>query len=450
MERIFRHNGMMAMDVSVEVGDALDAALNLVIEDRHAEVEPGHVLLGIAKRHSGEGNIDLLMSSFQNEFFRGTRMAEYPVSRLQPSMELCAVMAAAQCHADAGYLCTRDVLNGLAVIGDRKVAENAKRLLRNLPLTADIRNDSLKEKLREFLDDVERHWRRQVDYEILGWLSRNGAGSEGRGIELEHFLSSDFAHTTVSAASLSTAARRLADDDFILLADGGFRGTHALLTQRGEQRIRDHDGDDRRTRRAGEGNSATGRTVIPDTVVRKSADSRRRVFLVHGRDLAARDALIDLLRALDLKVIHWREAAAHAGGGTPYTGDIVAAGMELADAVVVLLTPDDIGYVRDDFRLESDGIHELKPTGQARLNVIFEAGMAMALDRNRVVLIEVGEVRKLSDTDGLNVIRLLDTIDCRKDLAQRLRSAGLSVDTEGEEWRTAGSFRRSSPPSETH
>lgn len=175
-----------------------------------------------------------------------------------------------------------------------------------------------------------------------------------------------------------------------------------------------------------------------------AAGRGRRVFLVHGRDSGAREALTALLRAFDLKVINWRDASAHAGGGTPYTGDVVAAGMELADAVVVLLTPDDIANVRPAFRLPGDGPHELEPTGQARLNVIFEAGMAVARDRDRVVLVEVGQVRKMSDIEGLNIIRLHNDVDRRKDLAQRLRSAGLAVDTDGEEWRTAGDFNRSS------
>lgn len=171
-----------------------------------------------------------------------------------------------------------------------------------------------------------------------------------------------------------------------------------------------------------------------------SSDSGRRVFLVHGRDHSARASLVAFLKALDLKVIQWRDAAESAGGGTPYTGDIVAAGMADAGAVVVLLTPDDIGYVRPYLREVTDGPHEREPTGQARLNVVFEAGMAMAHGRDRVVLVEVGHVRKMSDVDGLNVIRMEDSLERRKDLAQRLRSAGLSVDTDSDEWRTAGSF----------
>ena len=42
--------------------------------------------------------------------------------------------------------------------------------------------------------------------------------------------------------------------------------------------------------------------------------------------------------------------------------------------------------------------------------------MAMARDRIRVVLVEIGQVRKMSDIDGLNIIRMHDSIERRKDL----------------------------------
>jgi hypothetical protein len=177
-----------------------------------------------------------------------------------------------------------------------------------------------------------------------------------------------------------------------------------------------------------------------------SPDRSRRVFLVHGRDHGARKALVDLLTAFGLEIINWHDAAAHAGGGAPYTGDIVEAGMELAGAIVVLLTPDDIGYVHPDFREEADGQDERKPTGQARLNVVFEAGMAMARYRKQVVLVEVGRVRKISDIAGVNVIHMDDSIECREDLAGRLQAAELLVDiSRNEQWRTAGSFNRPTP-----
>ena len=59
-----------------------------------------------------------------------------------------------------------------------------------------------------------------------------------------------------------------------------------------------------------------------------------------------------------------------------------------------------------------------------------------------MVLVEVGATRTLSDTAGLNVIRLRNDVESRKDLAARLRAAGLAADTDREEWRTVGDFDR--------
>lgn len=181
-----------------------------------------------------------------------------------------------------------------------------------------------------------------------------------------------------------------------------------------------------------------------------SAEGRRRVFLVHGRDHRAREALIALLEAFDLRVIQWRDAADYAGGGAPYTGEIVKAGMEHADAVVVLLTPDDIGYVHPYFLKGTDGPHEREPTGQARLNVVFEAGMAMARAPKGVVFVEMGQVRKMSDVDGLNLIQLDNSLERRKDLSRRLQSVGLEVVTDTERWRTAGNFASGRLTSPSH
>ena len=125
---------------------------------------------------------------------------------------------------------------------------------------------------------------------------------------------------------------------------------------------------------------------------------------------------------------------------TPYTGDVIAAGMGIADAVVVLFTPDDLGCVHPDLQHPGDSRDELELTGQARLNVVFEAGMAMARDRGRVVLVEIGHVRPISDTAGLNVVRFTDSFSSRRQLAARLRSAGLDVDTDNDDWSTAGAF----------
>lgn len=167
---------------------------------------------------------------------------------------------------------------------------------------------------------------------------------------------------------------------------------------------------------------------------------KRKVFLVHGRNMVIRGHLVDYLEALDLRVVEWDEAVRATGQASPYTGDVVRAGMDIAYAVVVLLTPDDIGNVDPAHRHPNDPPHEYQPTGQARMNVIFEAGMAMALDRSKTVLVEVGAVRPMTDTAGVNLVRLTNSVDARRALANRLGIAGLAVDMDRDKWRTVGDF----------
>ena len=129
------------------------------------------------------------------------------------------------------------------------------------------------------------------------------------------------------------------------------------------------------------------------------ATDAREVFVVHGRNNHARDALFQFLRALDLHPLEWSEAVRSTGKGSPYIGEILDAAFSRAHAVVVLFTPDDEARLKAEFRIEGDPPHETGFSGQARPNVLFEAGMAMSRTEDRTVLIEL-VVRNLCN-DGL-------------------------------------------------
>ena len=105
-----------------------------------------------------------------------------------------------------------------------------------------------------------------------------------------------------------------------------------------------------------------------------------------------------------------------------------------------LFTPDDEACLRQQFRSDSDPRHEVEPTGQARPNVLFEAGMAMGRDSNRTILVELGTLRPFSDIGGRHLLRIDDTSQQRQQLAQRLQTAGCPVKLDGIEWHTAGDF----------
>ncbi len=181
--------------------------------------------------------------------------------------------------------------------------------------------------------------------------------------------------------------------------------------------------------------------LTPQTTdgMRPLADTRT-VFVVHGRNLVARDALFEFLRSIDLHPLEWSEAVSSTGKASPYIGEILDATFSRAHAIVVLFTPDDEAWLKESLKRPDDPPYEAKLSGQARPNVLFEAGMAMGRNPKRTVLVELGALRPFTDVAGIHVIRLDNTSQRRQELAQRLQTAGCPVRLTGTDWHTAGDF----------
>jgi len=169
--------------------------------------------------------------------------------------------------------------------------------------------------------------------------------------------------------------------------------------------------------------------------------TKRNVFVIHGRNLAIRDSVFALLRALDLNPLEWSSIVSKTGKASPYVGEILETGFRLATAVVAVLTPDDVAYLHPDFISQDDPEYEKRPTGQARPNVLFETGMALASHPERTVLIEIGKLRPFSDVAGRHSLKFDGSPKARHALTERLRTAGCELNTAGEDWLSVGDFR---------
>ena len=171
-----------------------------------------------------------------------------------------------------------------------------------------------------------------------------------------------------------------------------------------------------------------------------SSMDKRAVMVVHGRDNKARNALFAFLRALGLRPIEWSQALRDTGKGSPHISDVLDAAFTRAQAVVVLFTPDDVAQLHERLWTEHEPSYEKTPTGQARPNVLFEAGLAFGRHPNRTILVEVGALRPFSDIAGMHVIRMNGSSEKRHDLASRLQTAGCDVDASGTDWLREGDF----------
>lgn len=169
------------------------------------------------------------------------------------------------------------------------------------------------------------------------------------------------------------------------------------------------------------------------------SECKETVMVVYGRDEAARADMFNLLRALHLRPIEWNDAVIRTGKASPYVGEILATVFDMAQAFLVLLTPDEEVRLREGLRETPE---DAAVAFQARPNVILEAGMALATAEARTILLEIGSVRGLSDLGGRHVVRFNNTAERRNDLVQRLKIAGCVPNTDGSDWITLGNFDR--------
>lgn len=170
------------------------------------------------------------------------------------------------------------------------------------------------------------------------------------------------------------------------------------------------------------------------------AEDPKAVFVVHGRNLKARDELFVFLRAIGLHPLEWSEAKDKTDKTNPYIGEILETAFSKAQAVVVLMTPDDEARLRLPFRTKDEQLHEIELTAQPRQNVLFEAGMAMGRFEHRTILVQLGSVRPFSDIAGCFLIKLDNSVGARNDLIARLKKAKCDTDFSGDFWQKAGDF----------
>lgn len=180
---------------------------------------------------------------------------------------------------------------------------------------------------------------------------------------------------------------------------------------------------------------AAGHVAIPAS--RLPTDPRRTVVVFHGRDRKARAGLFAFLDSLDLHPMEWSEMLQLVASGAPSISDVLNAALDVECVFLVFMTPDDMVYLRPE-HAHGDDDPDTRPQGQARPNVLFEAGLAFARHPKQTVLAHLGEVRPVSDLLDRYRVRLDNSTESRQRLAQRLESAGCDVNTRGVRWHTAG------------
>jgi predicted nucleotide-binding protein len=183
----------------------------------------------------------------------------------------------------------------------------------------------------------------------------------------------------------------------------------------------------------------SGAKAVPErqSATDLAADRRRNVFVIHGRDSQVREAGFGLLRALDLRPLEWEALVHSTREGSPFLGRVVADAPSLAQAAVVLLSPDDVVMLHPGLRGMHEDRFELWPAMQPRPNVLLELGMVLAVYAQNTIIVEFGDLRPTADLVGRNVIRFNEAVslpEALRKISSRLKTAGCLVDDLGTDW----------------
>jgi len=141
----------------------------------------------------------------------------------------------------------------------------------------------------------------------------------------------------------------------------------------------------------------------------------KNVFVVHGHDEATKQTVARFLEKLNLKPIILHEQ--------PNRGRTIIEKFEDYSDVsfaVVILTPDDVGYLKDKPK-------DAKP--RPRQNVILELGFFLGkLGRERVCSLYIGDIELPSDYDGVVYVAMDPSDGWKLKLAGEIKAAGIDVD----------------------
>lgn len=159
--------------------------------------------------------------------------------------------------------------------------------------------------------------------------------------------------------------------------------------------------------------------AVLDSCVSASVITNKKVFVVYGHDTNARTQLEAMLRRWNLEPL--------------ILDQLVSSGQTIIEKLeeytqqvnfgIVLATPDDIGYPKDD---------ETKKHFRVRQNVALELGMLLARigrDKVAILLSQAENMEKPSDIDGLIYIPFKENVEEAKlSLAKEMQNNGYIID----------------------
>ncbi len=190
--------------------------------------------------------------------------------------------------------------------------------------------------------------------------------------------------------------------------------------------------------------------------------AKKRVFVITGRNVAARVAIERFVASLGLRALGFDEIAAtmsnpmiarvaaarasaagedvdpgaeHSGTGVGvrFLSHVVQEGLRRAHVALVVFTPDEFVSLAPSLREPFDPHYDAE-RWQSRPTVSFASGVAVAAAPERTMLVAVGTVTIFPDVYGGDVLRLTNSTKSRSEFRRLLVEMGCDVAPGSEAW----------------
>ena len=160
---------------------------------------------------------------------------------------------------------------------------------------------------------------------------------------------------------------------------------------------------------------ATTKSEAPTAEKPKASMDKSKVFIVHGHDNAAKEAVARFIEKIGLDAIILHEQAS--------SGNTIIEKIEANSNVgfgIVLYTPCDLGASQE----KKD---ELKP--RARQNVVFEHGYLIGkIGRKNVCALLKGDIETPNDISGVVYIKMEGEKEWKYKVADEMKACGYDID----------------------
>ena len=156
-------------------------------------------------------------------------------------------------------------------------------------------------------------------------------------------------------------------------------------------------------------------------------EKRQSVYIVEGKNGKETKRIEELLQNTFGLHCLTKQDVAGSTGGSSFIGDILNVAFEKAQAVIVLLTPEENVRLRQKFWRTNEDVLETEFHPQPTQEQIFEAGYAFGKFPQRTILIRTGEIRPMSDIVGRFILSKEEVTPPAIQLRDNLLQAGCII-----------------------